>query len=65
MDNEEEFNCSELDLVINGNKIEADDIWELIRGLEKVLTKAGAIEYDSSLEILSREARAVLSKCGY
>ena len=65
MNNEEEFDYSELDLVINGHKIEADDMWELIGGLEKALKEAGAMDYDDTLEVLSREASAVVSKCGY
>ena len=65
MDNETDFEFSEINVTVNGSKIEADNLWELLGGFEAALKDAGAIEYDDSIEVLSREARAVVSKCGY
>jgi|TARA_R110001592_G_scaffold71719_1_gene219065 hypothetical protein len=65
MNNEQDFDFSKIDITVNGNKIEADDLWELIGGLEKALKEVEAIDYDDRLEVLSREASAVVSKCGY
>jgi len=65
MNDELEFDFSKIDIEVNGNKIEAENLWELIGGLEKALKEAEVIDYDDTLEVLSREASAVVSKCGY
>jgi|DEB0MinimDraft_4_1074332.scaffolds.fasta_scaffold83574_2 hypothetical protein len=65
MDNEQDFDFSQVDISVNGSKIQADDLWGLIGGLERALKDAEVLDYDDSLEVLSREARAVVSKCGY
>jgi len=65
MDNEQEFDFPKINVAVNGNKIEADNLWELLGGLEAALKDAGAIEDEDSIEVLSREASAVVSKCGY
>jgi len=65
MDNEQDFDFSQVDISVNGSKIQADDLWGLIGGLERALKDAKVLDYDDSLEVLSREARAVVSKCGY
>ena len=65
MNDELDIDFSKIDIAVNGNKIEADNLWELIGGLEKALKEAGVIDYDDTLEVLSREASAVASKCGY
>jgi hypothetical protein len=65
MNNEQDFDFTKIDIAVNGNKIKADDLWELIGGLERALKEAEVIDYDDTLEVLSREASAVVSKCGY
>lgn len=65
MDNEQDFDFSQVDISVNGSKIQADDLWGLIGCLERALKDAEVLDYDDSLEVLSREARAVVSKCGY
>ena len=65
MNDELDIDFSKIDIAVNGNKIEADNLWELIGGLEKALKEAEVIDYDDTLEVLSREASAVVSKCGY
>lgn len=65
MNDEQDFDFSKIDIAVNGKKIKADDLWELIGGLEKALKEAEVIDYDDTLEVLSREAAAVASKCGY
>jgi len=65
MDNEQDFDFSQVDISVNGSEIQADDLWGLIGGLERALKDAEVLDYDDSLEVLSREARAVVSKCGY
>jgi hypothetical protein len=65
MNNEQDFDFSKIDITVNGDKIKADDLWELIGGLEKALKEVEVIDYDDTLEVLSREASAVVSKCGY
>lgn len=65
MNDELDIDFSKIDIAVNGNKIESDNLWELIGGLEKALKEAKVIDYDDTLEVLSREASAVVSKCGY
>mgnify|MGYP000648658772 CR=1 FL=1 len=65
MDNEQDFEFPQIDVSVNGKKIESDDIFSLIWGLERVLKDVGAMDSDYSLEMLSKEASAVVSKCGY
>jgi archaellum component FlaC len=65
MNDEQDFEFPKIDITVNGKKIQAGDIWELVSGLEKALKEAEAIDYYDTLEILSREASAVASKCGY
>ena len=65
MNDELDIDFSKIDIVVNGNKIESDNLWELIGGLEKALKEAKVIDYDDTLEVHSREASAVVSKCGY
>jgi len=65
MNNEQDFDFSKIDITVNGDKIKADDLWELIGGLEKALKEVEVIDYDDTIEVLSREASAVVSKCGY
>jgi len=65
MNDELDIDFTKIDIAVNGNKIEAENLWELIGGLEKALKEAEVIDYDDTLEVLSREASAVVSKCGY
>lgn len=65
MNDELDIDFPKIDIAVNGNKIESDNLWELIGGLEKALKEAKVIDYDDTLEVLSREASAVVSKCGY
>ena len=65
MNDELDIDFSKIDIAVNGNKIESDNLWELIGGLEKALKEAKVIDYDDTLEVPPREASAVVSKCGY
>ena len=52
-------------VTVNGKTLESDTPWNLIYDLEGALKKASFINQNSSIAILSEEARAVVSKCGY
>ena len=65
MNDELDIDFTKIDIAVNGEKIKAENLWELIGGLEKSLKEAEVIDYDDTLEVLSREASAVVSKCGY
>ena len=52
-------------VTVNGETLESDTPWNLIYDLEEVLKRVSFISEGSSIEILSEEARAVVSKCGY
>ncbi len=52
-------------VTVNGKTLESDTPWNLIYDLEEALKKASFINQNSSIAILSEEARAVVSKCGY
>ncbi len=65
MNDELDIDFTKIDIAVNGKKIKAENLWELIGGLEKALKEAEVIDYDDTLEVLSREASAVASKCGY
>jgi hypothetical protein len=65
MNDELDIDFTKIDIAVNGEKIKAENLWELIGGLEKALKEAEVIDYDDTLEVLSREASAVVSKCGY
>ena len=65
MNDELDIDFTKIDIAVNGKKIKSENLWELIGGLEKALKEAEVIDYDDTLEVLSREASAVVSKCGY
>ena len=56
---------TKIDISINGKKIKADNLWDIVCIFEKALKNASLLDSGDSLEILSREASAVASKCGY
>jgi hypothetical protein len=55
----------DIEIVVNGEKLNADDLRTLIYAFESALKEASVIDQDSSIEILSKEASYVLSKSGY
>lgn len=56
---------SKVVVTVNGKTLDSDTPWNLIYSLEEALKEASFIQQGSSIEILSEEARAVVSKCGY
>jgi hypothetical protein len=52
-------------VTVNGKTLDSDTPWNLIYSLEEALKEASFIKQGSCIEILSEEARAVVSKCGY
>ena len=52
-------------VTFNGETLASDSLWDLVYNFEQALKDAALLESDDTLEILSREASAVASKCGY
>ena len=65
MNNEQEYAFPKVEIIIDGKSIKPDNLWELLSGLERSLKDADVIDYDYTLDILSKEASAVVDKCGY
>lgn len=55
----------DIEVIVNGEKLDTDDLWTLMYAFESALKKASVIDQDSSIEILSKEASYVVSKSGY
>lgn len=52
-------------VTFNGETLASDSLWDLVYNFEQALKDASLLDSDDTLEIMSREASAVASKCGY
>lgn len=55
----------DIEVIVNGKKLNTDDLWSMMYAFESALKEASVIDQDSSIEILSKEASYVVSKSGY
>jgi len=65
MTEEEHEETLDITVTFNGKTLSSESLPDLIYDLEAALKNASILDYGDSLEILSSEASAVASKCGY